>query len=213
MGHRHALIVIHRQLAFARRNGEGQTSGRVDLAKDDTCQCLTARLTGIIGAKQGIGIGLGPVHVERPALNINHDERFTRCLECFEQLLLTAEQAEGGAVETFAAVHVAHRLVVGLSCSCFLIISLKITCARPADGHDDGIRLAGGRNRLGYIIVGRVANGATFGINHVIVANQLPDALQQGGHFAVGLRCRIVAQHIIYVVGVGTYHGHFHVTA
>ena len=154
-------------------------------------------------------MGGSPSLVERSAFDVDHHERFSCCLQLAQQALLMAQQRERGAVEAFAAVHVAECLCIGHGSTGLLVAGLEVAGARASHHSHDDIGLARFRNGFADAVLCGVAHGTTLHVvnRHLVtlfLCHFVLDAFQHGLYVVVGLRSGVVAQLVILVVGIRT---------
>jgi hypothetical protein len=143
------------------------------MGRRPTCYLATttppaAFLAGVPSIQDGWHMRRHPVENQRPTLDEYHHDGRAGGHHGLQQLLLQAQQVEGGAVVAFTTFHVAKLRPVRRARhggrARGLVFSLKIAGAGAAQHHHGHLRLAGRRHGRRDVGTAAVADGAAPGI-------------------------------------------------
>ena len=211
MALRELLVVVYRHLTCIIRDRNRKAACRIILAEKHIGKTFSTLLSRIELREKGISILLRPLLVERTALDVHHYHRCSGLLHSFKKLILKSEKIQACAVEAFASLHIADRVLVSYSCSCLLICSLEVSCARTSDDNHCDISLACCAYSLCYRIVPGITDCASLHICHILFSDLCLDSVKHSTDVLTWLRSGIVTKLIVHIVGIRSDDSHLHV--
>ena len=197
------MVVVDGQLSDVARHAHRQAPGGVVVAEEDIGNGCAALASGVVGREECIGLLGSPSLIQRAPFYIHYHEALGHGAQGFEQLLLAAKQVERGAVEAFAAFHIAYggRCVDGSRAGGF-VAGAEVARAGAAYAADDDVGPARCCHGCSDIVVGGVADGTAADVFHLPDGQLGADAFEDGRHGIVGLRGGVVAELVVLAVGV-----------